>query len=36
VRARGKGPRCVKLTDKKLGVTFAKHRRWIKARTDRE
>ena len=34
LRARGKGPRCVMLTDKKLGVSLAEHRRWIKARTE--
>ena len=34
LRARGKGPRCVMLTDKKLGVSLAEHRRWVKARTE--
>jgi hypothetical protein len=34
LRAQGKGPRCVMLTDKKLGVTVAEHRRWIKARME--
>jgi len=34
LRARGQGPRCVRLTDKKLGVTLAEHRRWVKARTE--
>jgi hypothetical protein len=35
IRARGQGPRCIKLTDKKLGVTLAEHRRWMKARMER-
>ncbi|MFY9841443.1 MAG: hypothetical protein WAK55_34225 [Xanthobacteraceae bacterium] len=35
LRARGEGPRCIKLTDKKLGVTLAEHRRWMKARMER-
>jgi hypothetical protein len=35
MRARGEGPRCIKLTDKKLGVTLAEHRRWIKSRMER-
>jgi hypothetical protein len=35
IRARGEGPRCIKLTDKKLGVTLAEHRRWMKARMER-
>ena len=34
MRARGQGPRCVHLTDKKLGVTMAEHRRWIKSRME--
>jgi hypothetical protein len=34
MRARGEGPRCVKLTGKKLGVTLAEHRRWVKSRTE--
>lgn len=34
MRAKGLGPRCVKLTDKKLGVTLAEHRRWIKSRME--
>jgi hypothetical protein len=36
LRARGQGPRCVHLTDKKLGVTLAEHRRWTKARMERD
>jgi hypothetical protein len=35
LRARGQGPRCVRITDKKLGVTLAEHRRWMKARLER-
>jgi hypothetical protein len=35
LRARGQGPRCVHLTDKKLGVTIAEHRRWIAKRMER-
>ena len=35
LRARGEGPRCIKLTDKKLGVTLAEHRRWMKSRMER-
>jgi hypothetical protein len=34
LRARGQGPRCVMLTDKKLGVSLAEHRRWIKSRME--
>jgi hypothetical protein len=34
LRAKGKGPRCIKLTDKKLGVTLAEHRRWVKTRME--
>jgi hypothetical protein len=34
LRAQGKGPRCVKITDKKLGVTLGEHRRWLKARME--
>jgi hypothetical protein len=34
LRAQGKGPRCVKITDKKLGVKLGEHRRWIKARME--
>ena len=34
MRMRGDGPRCVKLTGKKLGVTLAEHRRWTKARME--
>jgi hypothetical protein len=34
LRARGQGPRCIKITDKKLGVTLAEHRRWTKARME--
>jgi hypothetical protein len=35
LRARGEGPRFIKLTDKKLGVTLAEHRRWLKSRMER-
>ena len=35
LRSRGQGPRCVNLTGKKLGVTLAEHRRWMKARMER-
>jgi hypothetical protein len=35
LRARGEGPVCIRLTDKKLGVTLAEHRRWMRARTER-
>jgi hypothetical protein len=35
MRARGEGPRCVKLTGKKLGVTMAEHRRWVRSRMER-
>jgi hypothetical protein len=34
MRARGQGPRVVHLTGKKLGVTMAEHRRWIKSRME--
>jgi hypothetical protein len=34
MRARGQGPRCVLLGERKLGVTLAEHRRWVKARTE--
>jgi hypothetical protein len=34
MRARGEGPRCVKYTTKKLGVTLAEHRRWTKSRME--
>jgi hypothetical protein len=34
LKAAGKGPRFVRLTDKKLGVTLREHRRWVKARTE--
>jgi hypothetical protein len=34
MRARGEGPRCVKLTEKKLGVTLAEHRKWVKKRME--
>jgi hypothetical protein len=34
LRAKGLGPRCVMLTDKKLGVTLAEHRRWVKKRLE--
>jgi hypothetical protein len=34
MRARGEGPRCIKYTKKKLGVTLAEHRRWTKARME--
>jgi hypothetical protein len=35
LRARGQGPRCVNLTGKKLGITLADHRRWMKVRMER-
>ena len=34
LKALGKGPRFVRLTEKKLGVTLREHRRWMKARTE--
>jgi predicted DNA-binding transcriptional regulator AlpA len=34
MRARGQGPRCVQLGGRKLGVSLAEHRRWVKARTE--
>jgi hypothetical protein len=34
MRARGQGPRCVKYTGKKLGVTLAEHRRWTKSKME--
>ena len=34
IKAAGKGPRLVRLTDKKLGVTLREHRRWMKARME--
>jgi hypothetical protein len=36
LRARGEGPRCVHLTEKKLGVTLAEHRRWMKSRMEQD
>ena len=35
LRAIGEGPRCVRLGERKLGVTMAEHRRWTKARMER-
>jgi hypothetical protein len=34
LRARGEGPRVVRLTSKKLGVTLAEHRRWVRSRME--
>ena len=34
IKAAGKGPRFVRLTEKKLGVTLREHRRWMKARME--
>jgi hypothetical protein len=36
MRMRGEGPRCIKLTDKKLGVTLGEHRRWVKSRMEQQ